>query len=74
MTALRNIQHRLTLAVSVTLLAIGLTLLALFGLAAVAIPAVLGILGMELARVARWLRGPIVFGHTRKPIAKDKTA
>jgi hypothetical protein len=56
MTALRKIKHSLGLAVGATLLIIGLTLLMLFGLAAAAIPAALGILSMELTRAGRWLR------------------
>jgi len=71
MTALRRIQHRLTLAVGATLLAIGLTLLTLFGLAAVALPAALAILAMELTRVARWMRRVRAFCLGKNPPLKQ---
>jgi len=73
MTALRKIKHSFTLAVGATLLAIGLTLLTLLGLAAVAIPAALGILGIELARAARWLRHAPVLLLRRNPATRRLT-
>ena len=73
MTALRNIKHRLTLAVGATLLAIGLVLLTLFGLAAVAIPAGLGILAIELARARRWLRNWAGFLPRRNNLLSKET-
>ena len=56
MTALRELKHSASRMVGGTMMAIGLMLLTLLGLAAVVAPAALGILGMELARSARWLR------------------
>ncbi|MST94543.1 MAG: hypothetical protein EXS33_04630 [Pedosphaera sp.] len=55
MTAPRELKHSVSLLVGGTMLAIGLTLLALLGLAAVVIPAALGILAMELKRAREWL-------------------
>ena len=73
MTALREIKHTLGLAVGATLLAVGLALLTLLGLAAVAIPAALGILGLALARAARWLRHAPVLLLRKNPAARKLT-
>jgi hypothetical protein len=73
MTNLRAIQHSLTLVVGAAMLAASLVLLTLLGLVAVAIPAALAILAMELARARRWLRDPELILPTRKAITNDKT-
>lgn len=73
MTALRKIKHSLTLAVGAVLLAIGLTQLAVFGLAAVAIPAALGVLAIELARARRWLRNRAGFLPRRNNLLSKET-
>jgi hypothetical protein len=66
MTVLRAIKHSLTLVVGATMLAASLVLLTLLGLVAVAIPAALAILAMELPRARRWLRDPKLIWQTRR--------
>ncbi len=73
MTALRTTQRSFTLLVGATMLCASLVLLTLLGLAAVAIPAALAILAMELARAALWLRGLKLFWQIRRPITKNQT-
>jgi hypothetical protein len=74
MTALLRIKHSFGHAFGALLLAIGLTLLALCGLAAVAVPAALGILAIEWARARRGLGAAKWLSRTTKPVSPRRDA
>lgn len=56
---MKKSKHILTAMVGATILAFGVAMVMLVGVAWVVIPAVLGILTMEFERIWRWLRTAI---------------